>query len=81
MAFPVEKGFPPHVKICNTNFLITLCHPSERVVVENNKPVVKKIFSVAFDFNQSIGIGEDIVKAVQVMKEVFENPEQFDKSN
>lgn len=51
MAFPVEKGFPPHVEVCNTNFLLTLCYPSERVVVEEDKPVIKKMFSVAMDFD------------------------------
>lgn len=27
MNFPCEKGYPPHVEVCNTNFLMTLCYP------------------------------------------------------
>ena len=51
MNFPVEKGYPPHVHCINTNFLMTLCYPSERVVVIDNKPVVKKMFSIALTFD------------------------------
>lgn len=51
MSFPVEKGYPPHVEVCNTNFLMTLCYPSERVVVENDKPIIKKMFSVSLTFD------------------------------
>lgn len=51
MTFPCEKGYPPHVEVCNSNFLMTICMPTERVIVEDDKPVIKKMLTVAFTFD------------------------------
>ncbi len=73
----VEDFYPPLVNFVNTNFLVTICTPHEEVVVEDDKPVNKRIININLTFDVTMCTSDEIAKAIETVKKVWNNPDKY----
>ncbi len=73
----VEDCFAPHVNFMNTNILMVICTPHDEVVVEDDKPVNKRMMNLNLTFDTRMCTSDEIAKAIETVKEVWNNPEKY----
>ncbi len=73
----VTDAYAPHIDFANTNMLMVICAPSERVVIVDGKPGIKKMMNLTITYDARISDGANLFKALDCVKDVWKNPQNY----
>ena len=77
VSLGVEDAYAPHINFAQTNLLMVICAPKDKVCSENGVIVVKRVMNVNLSFDERFSMGSDVLGVAKKIEGVFYHPEKY----